>query len=377
MSQTAAIRFALIGCGSIAKTQIRALLDLNPEDAELVMVCDIVEERALALAKEFNLQIARFDVICADPNIDAVTLCTPSGTHAELAARALESGKHVIIEKPMDVSQAACQRLLEVANQTDRRLSVISQHRFDPASQLVRETLDAGKLGNILFAEARIPWFRSQEYYDSEDWRGTLAVDGGGCLMTQGIHTVDLMLWFAGPVKRLRAVMATAAHERIEVEDMITVTIEFESGAMGSLVASTAFYPGFPISMGIYGANGSAIIEGDELHSLAIKGEETINGSGANTHAAQVASGGTKSASAAIDAGQRDNWQWGDAHNAQFKDFIQSIRTGTTPLVDGASGYNSVHFIKSCYESAHTGDWVVLASNDSNHKVQLEVAGLR
>ncbi|MFP4070078.1 MAG: Gfo/Idh/MocA family protein [Opitutales bacterium] len=353
------LRFAIVGCGSIAKTQIRAILELG-EAAELIALCDSQDERAVELAAEFGLNSASFDAICADPRIDAVSICTPSGNHAELAVRALDAGKHVITEKPMDVSVEACERMLEATARNGRQLGVISQHRFDPACSVVREALDAGKLGDLVFAEARIPWYRSQEYYDSGNWRGTLEMDGGGCLMNQGIHTVDLMLWFAGPVKRVRAVMATAAHERIEVEDVITAQIEFASGAMGSLVASTAFCPGLPASLGIFGKTGLAFIEGDELHTLAVEGEAPLRGDGANAHAVQVASGGTRSATAGVDAGQKDAWKWGDAHRAQLLDFVESIRAGRPPKVDGPSGRDAVAFIKACYASAESGEWVVL-----------------
>ncbi|WP_309400974.1 Gfo/Idh/MocA family protein [Cerasicoccus maritimus] len=353
------IRFALIGCGSIAKTQIKALLAI-PSEVKLVCLCDTQEERAQALAEEFGLEVASFESICADSSIEAVTFCTPTGVHASLAIRALEAGKHVIVEKPMDVSLEACQRLMEAVDESGKLCSVISQHRFDPASGIVREALDAGKLGQLLYTEVRIPWYRTQEYYDSEDWRGTWAIDGGGALTNQGIHTVDLMLWFVGPVKRVYARMATVAHERIEVEDLITVQVEFESGAMGSLLASTAMYPGYPVSLGLYGSAGSALIEGDELKTLAIQGSDTVGGAGANAHALQVATGGTRSASAEADKPSDDKWQWGDAHREQFRDFVSCIRSGNAPVVTAQDGLSAVSFIKACYQSAQTDAWVSL-----------------
>lgn len=353
------IRFALVGCGVIAKTQIKALQALSPE-VEIISLCDSVRERAETLAAEFALQVASFEELCADPGIDAVTFCTPSGMHAELAIRALEAGKHVIVEKPMDVSLEACQRLKAAAERTGKLCSVISQHRFDASSKMVRAALEAGKLGQLIFTEARIPWFRTQEYYDSEDWRGTWAIDGGGALTNQGIHTVDLMLWMAGPVKRVFARMATVAHERVEVEDLITVQIEFSSGMMGTLLASTALYPGYPITLGVFGTQGSALIEGDELKSLAIQGEESISGNGANAHAIQVASGGTRSATASAETPSDAAWKWGDAHREQFRDFAHCIRTGNRPVVTAQDGLNAVRFIKACYQSAQSGEWVVI-----------------
>ncbi len=358
-SSDSPIRFALVGCGSIAKTQVKALLALSPE-VELLCVCDTDEGRARALADEFSLKVADFDAICADATIDAVTFCTPTGVHAELGMLALEAGKHVIVEKPLDVSLEACRAFQAAGEKSGKLCSVISQHRFDPASGVVREALDAGQLGELIFTEARIPWFRTQEYYDSEDWRGTWAIDGGGALTNQGIHTVDLMLWFAGRAKRVFARMATVAHERIEVEDLITVQIEFESGMMGSLIASTAMYPGYAITMGVFGKEGSFVIEGDELKTLAIRGQETLSGSGANAHAVQVATGGTRSASAEAEKPSDETWQWGDAHREQFRDFANCIRSGNTPIVTAQDGLNAMQFIQACYESANTGNWVEL-----------------
>ena len=230
-----------------------------------------------------------------------------------------------------------------------RKLAVISQHRFAPSSQRVRRVIDRGELGRLVLAEARIPWYRTQEYYDSGPWRGTWALDGGGCLMNQGVHTVDLLLWLAGPVKTVYAQMRTAAHERIEVEDLVTATLTFANGAIGSLMATTSSCPGFPAYLGLHGTNGSAAIEGDELHLLAIKGRDTIHGKTATAHAIPEAHAAPGS------------WAWGDAHRAQFTDFIHAVRTNGTPLVAGVAGRAAVALINAVYDSARTGCVVTLA----------------
>lgn len=361
------LSFALVGCGSIAPTHAKALAAL-PADARLTHCCDTNAALADAFAAQFGLKTATFDEILANTAIDAVTFCTPSGLHASLGARALAAGKHVVIEKPMEITPAACEPLLAAQRASGRKLAVISQHRFDPASRQVRATLDRGELGNLILAEARVPWFRTQEYYDSGDWRGTWALDGGGCLMNQGVHTVDLLLWLAGPVKTVYAQMRTAGHERIEVEDVVTATLTFANGAIGSLMATTSAYPGFAVTLSLHGTLGSALIEGDELKTLAIKGRETIHGHAATAHALQVATGGTKSAtahaaSAAIPEtpSAPDAWSWGDAHRAQFADFIHAVRTNGTPLVDGVAGRAAVALINAVYESARTGRVVSLA----------------
>ncbi len=319
-----------------------------------------------AFATQFDLKTATFDEILANPDIDVVTFCTPSGLHASQGTRALAAGKHVVIEKPMEITPAACEPLLAAQRASGCKLAIISQHRFDPSSQQVRSALDRGELGKLILVEARVPWFRTQEYYDSGDWRGTWALDGGGCLMNQGVHTVDLLLWLAGPVKTVYAQMRTAGHERIEVEDAVAATLGFANGAIGNLMATTSAYPGFPACLGLHGTHGSALIEGDELKTLAIKGRETIHGHSATTHALLVATGGTKSATAHANAipespSPPGSWSWGDAHRTQFADFIRAVRTDGTPLVDGVAGRAAVALINAVYESARTGRVVTLA----------------
>jgi UDP-N-acetyl-2-amino-2-deoxyglucuronate dehydrogenase len=351
------LRFGLVGCGSIASTHAHALA-AQPE-AILVACTDVVLERTHKFAVDFDLQPLSWAELLANPTIDAVTICTPSGLHAELGTQALRAGKHVIIEKPMDVSLEACNALITAQHETGKTLAVISQHRFDRASQSVRQALDAGLLGNLLLVDARIPWYRTQEYYDSGDWRGTWAMDGGGCLMNQGVHTVDLMRWLAGPIASIYAQARMAAHTGIAVEDAITATLTFTNGAIGTLMASTAAYPGFPARLALHGTLGSAIIEGDALHTLAIQGQESITGEVAVAHALQVATGGTKAATLAPpELGAAG--AWGDAHRAQLADFIHCCRTGETPMVNGHEGRKAVAVVLAAYESARTGQIVNL-----------------
>jgi UDP-N-acetyl-2-amino-2-deoxyglucuronate dehydrogenase len=357
---TAPLRFALVGCGAIAPTQATALQEL-PSLANLTHCCDLDAARATAFAAKHGLAVATWDALLADPSIDAITLCTPSGHHGALAAQALRAGKHVVIEKPMETSVAACDALLAAQRASGRRLAIISQHRFDPASQAVRLLLDGNTLGKLVSTDVRIPWYRTQEYYDSGDWRGTWALDGGGCLMNQGVHTIDLMLWLCGPVREVYARTATAAHERIEVEDIACATLTFESGTLGTLFGSTACYPGFPARLALYGTAGTAILEGDELQTLAIQGRETITGPAASAHALQVATGGTRSAVHHAQAATTPStpstspaWKWGDAHRAQFAEFIRAVRENRDPLVDGIAGRAAVQLIQAIYQSART-----------------------
>lgn len=372
------LRFALVGCGVIAPTHVRALKQLAGH-AELVAVSDVVAERAAALAEEFGLTAVDYADVLADPTIDAVSVCTPSGLHAAVGVPALLAGKHVIVEKPMEVTVEACDLLLDAQRVSGATLGVICQHRFDPASVLVKAAVDDGELGRLVLADCRVPWYRSQEYYDSGDWRGTWELDGGGCLMNQGVHTVDLLRWTCGPVRSVYAQARTASHERIEVEDVICATVVFENGALGTVVGSTSAYPGFPARLAVHGTNGGAVIEGDRLATLAVMGKESLGGETANAHALHVAMGGTRAATRAVneaaeataarsDAAASDLVSvdpadvWGEAHRRQLLDFVDAARQGRAPLVDGIEGRNAVELVRAIYASARTGEVVTLTS---------------
>ncbi|WNB86526.1 Gfo/Idh/MocA family oxidoreductase [Cellulomonas sp. ATA003] len=329
--------------------------------AELVACSDVVPERAEALAAEFGLTATPYADVLADPAIDAVTVCTPSGLHAEVGVPALLAGKHVVVEKPMEVTLKACDRLLAAQAQSGATLAVISQHRFDAASQVVKAALDDGDLGRLVLAEARVPWYRTQEYYDSGEWRGTYALDGGGALMNQGVHTLDLLRWICGPVTSVYATARTATHERIEVEDVVCATLQFANGAVGTLMATTSAYPGFPATLSVYGTGGGASIEGDRLATLATVDGRTSGGESANAHAVQIATGGTRAATAAVDEATLEAAEepgpdgWGQAHSAQLADFITAAAAGRRPLVDGVEGRHAVELVQAVYRSARTG----------------------
>jgi UDP-N-acetyl-2-amino-2-deoxyglucuronate dehydrogenase len=358
------IRFGVIGCGSIGPTHCGAILQID--DAELAAVADVVAEKAEKVAKKFDVtRVYHSDAeLLADPEIDAVCICTPSGMHAEGAIAAMRAGKHVVVEKPMDVSLEACDRMIAAEDETGKKLAIISQHRFDAATVLVKQAIDSGKLGKIVLADATVKWWRTQGYYDSGDWRGTWAMDGGGALMNQGVHTVDLLQWLTGGVATLYAQTRTAAHERIEVEDVAVAALTFHNGAVGTLTATTAAWDGFPVRIDIYGTEGTAIIEGDRLKTLRFKSGEEYQSEEAAVHALSVAKGGTasvkdeaatrltvSSGSAAADPGA----VWGDAHRAQIEDFLHAIRTGGKPLIDGREGKKPLEIILGVYRSARTG----------------------
>jgi len=371
------LRIAIVGCGTIAPTHMDAIASAPEMGASVTACCDIDPSKAAAFAEKYGVPALTWAEVLADPAIDAVSICTPSGLHAELGVPALKAGKHVIIEKPLDITPEACDRLIAAQRETGKVVACVSQHRFDPATVFVHDAIERGDLGSVALAEARVTWYRTQQYYDSGDWRGTWALDGGGCLMNQGVHTVDLMLWLCGRATSVYAQMRTLGHERIEVEDCVAATVTFENGAIGTMIASTAAYPGFPVRLAVHGTNGTAIIEGDALQTFAIMGEKAVHGHPAAAHAVGIATGGTRSMGTAstaipeptestVDAPDSDGdfpgapAKWGDSHRAQIADFVRCCRTGGTPLVDAVQGKAAVELILAVYESARSGQVVKL-----------------
>jgi UDP-N-acetyl-2-amino-2-deoxyglucuronate dehydrogenase len=352
------MRFAVIGCGEIAPTHVRALQSLG-ERVSVAACSDVVPERAVALAQAFQLRAATFEEILSDPAIDAVTVCTPSGLHAAVGVPALLAGKHVLVEKPMDVTVAACDLLLEARRSSGKTLGVVSQRRFDPAAQRIKAAVERGTFGALVYADCRVPWFRSQHYYDSGDWRGTWDLDGGGCLMNQGLHTIDLMRWMCGPVAHVSAYARTAAHDRIEVEDVLCGTIVFDSGALGTVMTTTSSYPAFPARLGIHGSRGGAVLEGDALAAFSVIDGEHLPGERPMAHAVEVARGGTRAATPPLvkvappSPGQIDSWTIG--HRRQLLDFVDAVESGREPVVDGIEGRNAVELIEAMYRSVRTG----------------------
>ncbi len=348
------VRFGLVGCGAIGPTHAAALAALP--DAELVAVADPVPARATAVAERFGVGSVYPGLaeLLADPAVDVVCLCTPSGLHADGAVAALAAGKHVVIEKPMDVTVAACDRVLAAQAAAGLLVSVVSQHRFDPATERVKRLLDAGTLGRLALVTADVKWYRTQAYYDEGDWRGTWALDGGGALMNQGVHTVDLLLHLAGPVRTVYAQVRTAAHDRIEVEDVAAATLTFASGAIGTLVATTAAFDGLPVRLDLFGTAGTAILEGDAVKLLKVRDAPHLDAAEpAAAHALSVAAGGTASASATTPT-------WGDAHRQQLADVVRCLRTGDGPRSDAAAGRAAVRLVRAVYDSARTGQPVTL-----------------
>jgi len=266
-----AIRFALIGCGTIAPMHADAIS--RTDGGTLVAVASRRAEQAQAFAAARGIAWEP-DVssLLARGDVDVVTICTPSGLHVEMAVAALGAGKHVIVEKPLAVSLAQADAAIEAARASGRMLAVISQLRFAPDVIETRRAIAGGRLGRLLLADLSMKYFRSQQYYDSAAWRGTWAMDGGGALMNQGIHGVDLLLHLAGAPKTIYGYARTLAR-RIEVEDTAVAVAELEGGCLATITGTTSVTPGFPRRLGLHGERGSIVLEETRIVRWELEGE--------------------------------------------------------------------------------------------------------
>ena len=236
--------FAIVGTGMISEFHARALAEVR--GAKFVACYDRAVKRAKQFGKEHGCTVYNsLEELLKDERVDAVSIATPSGAHLEPAVAAAKAGKHVIVEKPLEVTLKRCDRIIAACEKHGVKLATIFPSRFHDSSIKMKRAIEAGRFGRMTLGDAYIKWYRTQEYYDSGAWRGTWALDGGGALMNQAIHTVDLLSWMMGPVAEVQAHTATLAHKRIEVEDVATATLRFANGALGVIEASTAIYPGY------------------------------------------------------------------------------------------------------------------------------------
>jgi UDP-N-acetyl-2-amino-2-deoxyglucuronate dehydrogenase len=351
------MRFGVIGAGVIGRTHAQTIQSLSPR-AELAVVADIIPERAHELATKHGVDAATsIEEVLERSDVDVVTIATPSGRHADGAVAALDAGKHVIIEKPLDINLEAARRVAEAEKRSDRTAMVVSQHRYDPASQIVHKAVQAGKFGRLTSGNAIMSWWRSQGYYDSGDWRGTWELDGGGALMNQGIHTIDLMTWFLGEPVEVYAWADCLAHERIEVEDTAVATVRFANGALGVVHGTTAAYPGLTTKVHVHGDQGSAVIDHNKLvyfHSAGDSSEDYAYGAGGSANQAEAA---LEAAGYAPKEEKDEPTVAGltaTSHTTQFQDFLDTVEQGRSPLVTVAEATQTLALIRGIYESART-----------------------
>jgi predicted dehydrogenase len=344
--------FAIIGCGMIARFHAKALAEIP--GARIVALADSDLPRARKLAEELGLGdnfYGELPPLLARRDVDVVIVATPSGAHMEPAVAAAEAGKHVVVEKPLEVTLERCDRILDACDRKGVKLCTIFPSRFADANRTLKAAVDAGRFGRLTLGETTCKWWRSQAYYDQGGWRGTKALDGGGALMNQAIHNVDLLLWMMGPVKQLCGFADRLAHERIEVEDTAVACLQFTSGALGVIEATTSVHPGLPKTIAVHGDRGTAVIEQEDVLRWDFAPELEEDRAVRQRFAQKVgASGGASDPSAISHV----------YHARQLTDFVQALETGRPPLVDGREGRKAVEVILAIYRSAETGRVVEL-----------------
>lgn len=352
--QDGRIGFGIIGCGVIGPWHAGAIA--RESRATLLAVCDENEGKARALAEQYPGAEVCLDYrkLLERKDIDVVDICTPSGLHADMAIDCARAGKHIISEKPLDIRLEQIDAAIAAAKQCKVKLAAIFQRRFQPNSLRLKSAIVEGRLGRLHTADTYIKWWREQSYYDSGDWRGTWALDGGGCLMNQGVHGIDLLQWLVGPVKSVYAQCATVAHERIEVEDQALALVEFVNGARGVIEGSTSCYPGLPTIHEIHGANGGVGLREEKLSLWRFLGdkkeEEAVILEAANAKKAETGTGDALASLGGV----------GDSHYPQIHDMVDAIFEDRDPACTGVDARNAVEIILAIYKSSREGRKVEL-----------------
>jgi len=346
------LKSAVIGCGHIGPHHANCYQ--GTREVQLAAVVDIVPERAEQVARKHGVPFyADFREVLKRKDIDIIDVCVPSGLHGTIAMAAAKAGKHCLSEKPLDVTPQRCDQIIRAFKKSGTTLGGIYQHRFADDSGRAKAAIEAGRLGHITLATCSTNWWRTQEYYDSGDWRGTWKLDGGGCLMNQGIHAIDLLVWLAGPVRSVTARTALLGHERIEVEDVAVATVEFASGALGIIQGTTTVFPGAAVRHEIMGTDGMIYLEDDVATLWKFRSETPADKPAGKPAIRPVGAAGVGAAA-----------HWSNLSNDIFvrcmDNFARAIREGQPPLVTGEEHKKAVEVICAIYQSARTGKTVTL-----------------
>lgn len=322
------IRFAVVGCGVISGAHLEGIA--QTKEAELVAVQDVIKQRAKESAAKYGVRsYESFEELLKQDDIDVICICTPSGLHPEQTIMAAQAGKHVICEKPMAIKREDITMMVEASKENGVLLATIFPRRMSPSSQYVKKLLQEGRLGKLSLCSAFVKFYRNQAYYDGAGWRGTWEMDGGGAMMNQGIHSVDLLQWLVGPVDSLYG-RSGAVLRNIEVEDTATALLQFKSGAMGVIEATTTAYNHPSHQIVIHGDKGTVVLTEDKITSLAIVEEE-------------------------LQIPKFEPFQlFPDGHQIQIRDMALAVKENRQPSVPGTEGMHSLEIILGTYESSRT-----------------------
>jgi len=332
----------LIGTGAISHKHAESYREIG---YRLVAVHDIFPEVGRKFAEKWGAEfVADYRDLCRRKDVDYVDVCTYPNFRLQAVEECAAAGKHVLVQKPMATSLETARKMIDAARLGGIVLGVVSQHRFDPGCMFLHKAVEQGRLGKLLEADCYVKWHRPQSYYDKPG-KGGWELEGGGALINQAIHSIDLVLWVAGPVREIFAHWQLGAAHKMESEDVANALVKFASGATGVIQGSTAFVPGYPERVELHGTKGSAIMTGDRLTAWDVPGDDLSD----VPLARDVASGAADPMAISI-----------EPIKAQFRDFGDAIRGRRKPLLGGEEGYAALEVIVSIYESARRGEKVVL-----------------
>ena len=332
--------FAILGAGMIAGFHARAIAENASRGARLVAVGHYRPERFADIEQSFGVPCMSEAELLDNRDVDVVCICTPSGQHSAQTIRAAEAGKHVLVEKPMAVTLDDADAMIAACQKQQVNLGVIFPNRTKPLFQEVFRAVKSGQLGELTLGLVTLPFYRSQAYYDQAAWRGTWALDGGGVLMNQGIHQIDLLTWFMGDPVEIHAVAQTLQRD-IEVEDTVSASLLFGNGAVAAIIGTTTASPGFPPRIEVYGTHGGIQLEGETAIRWTIDGEEKFPGD-ILTEKIQGSAGSAGDPRKITPAG----------HTALIGDFIEALRDGRPPMIDGSEGKRSLAVVLGIYAAA-------------------------
>jgi predicted dehydrogenase len=348
--------FGIVGCGMIAEFHTRAINEIEGSRVVAAYTRNPANGAKIAgLAEGGCAVFDDLDAMLAQPGLDVVCVCTPSGAHMEPAVQAAKAGKHVVVEKPLEITLSRCDAIIDACDKAGVRLCTIFPSRFTDANLRLKAAIETGRFGRLTLGDTYVKWWRTQQYYDSGGWRGTWDLDGGGALMNQAIHNVDLLYWLMGDVAAVSAMTATLAHERIEVEDTAVASLRFKNGALGTIEAATSAFPGLLKRTEIHGDRGSARVEQDDITLWEFQEKVPSDN---EVFAAMAGQTGFKAGA----SDPRGITHIG--HRDQLADFLRAIDEGRAPLVDGREGRKSVEIIRAIYRSAESGAQVMLPLDD-------------
>lgn len=332
----------MIGTGAISHKHAQAYKSIG---YQLIVCTDINQQAGRSFAEKYGAEfVDSYEAVCAHPQVDFVDVCTFPDFRLEPVQACARHKKHVQVQKPIATNLGAARAMLDMAQQAGILLGVVSQHRFDDSSLFLHKAIRDGRLGKIFQADAYVKWYRSAEYY-SRPIKGSWATEGGGALINQAIHQIDVLRWLVGPVREVFGYWQLGALHKIESEDVVNAVLRYESGATGVLQASTAFWPGYTEHLEIHGAKGTAIISGDKLTAWDVRNDF---GEPAPV-AKEVMSGSSDPMAISLTPFER-----------QFTSFGEAIRTGTQPLISGQDGYDALEIVLSVYRSCREGHKITL-----------------